>query len=198
MPDECQKNARGMPEECQRNASRHHVHCRTSTLQYVHWTEQRSSQGVHGTGAIDNVSPYQSSSYVNLERIRCLSCKILEKPTPHWTWHKPTTPRTSWRRSKLIPSRRHHFHVHTRKPAIKTKIGGYVLDDHITTRASSKADLAWEVLYTACRIQTNVFRLLRLQEQIFLFTKLKTRRQCTCTFTYFSLTLALSSPLQTF
>ena len=119
---------------------------RTSTLQYVHWTEQRSSQGVHGTGAIDNGSPYQSSSYVNLERTRCLSCKILEKPTPHWTWHKPTTAR----RLKLIqalPGRRHHFHVHTSRyqETSYQNIGGWcrytVLNDNITTRASSKADL---------------------------------------------------------
>ena len=51
---------------------------RTPTLQHVHLTEQRSSQGVHGTGAVDNGSPNQSSSYVNLERARGLSCKTLK------------------------------------------------------------------------------------------------------------------------
>ena len=35
-----------------------------------------------------------------------------------------------------------------------------------------------------------------VKKRFFLLTKLKTRRQCTCKFTYFSLTLALSSPLQ--
>ena len=62
------------------------------------------------------------------------------------TRHKPTTAR----RLKLIqalPGRRHHFHVHTSRyqETSYQNIGGWcrytVLDDHITTRASSKADL---------------------------------------------------------
>ena len=53
------------------------------------------------------------------------------------------------------------------------------VDDHITTSASSN---------TACRSHPNE-RLpsSTVKEQMFLLTKLKTRRQCTC-FTYFSLT----------
>ena len=69
---------------------------------------------------------------------------------------------------------------------MKTNIGGWcrytVLDDHITgtTKASSK------VPYTACRSHPNErLPTSTVKEQIFLLTKLKTRRQCTCTFTYF-------------
>ena len=160
---------------------------RTSTLQYVHWAEQRSSQGVHGTGAIDNGSPYQCSSYVNLlERTRCLSCKILEKPTLHWTWHKPTTARTLTQIETNTSStwQEHHFHVHTsryQETSYQNKHRRMVSlpgprRSHYHTSASLK------IVYTACRSHPNErLPTSTVKEQMFLLTKLKTRRQCTCT-----------------
>ena len=64
----------------------------------------------------------------------------------------------------------------TRKPVIKTNIGWRrytVLDDHITTRASSKANLG---RYCTLLVASMAKRTCTVKEPIFLLTKLKTQR----------------------
>ena len=100
-------------------------------------------------------------------------------------------------RSKLIPITFTFTPLDTRKPAIKTNIGGcprrsYYHKSFVEGR-SCLGGTVHCLSHPNERLPTST-----VKEQIFLLTKLKTRRQCTCTFTYFSLTLALSSPLQTF
>ena len=118
--------------------------CQSSpTLQHVHWTQQRSSQGVHGTGAVHNGSPNQSSSYIRKFRT-----------DSGFTQHLTRLDR--YRQKSTIPGRRHHFHIHAyQNKHSRTVSQGciFILPQEFRRRQISRGTVLY--MYTACRIQSS-------------------------------------------